>query len=651
MTKTDHQLLAQHLSDPTGPSLGTLIDHHLPLVHSVARRITANDEAARDISQTVFLRLVKKAKHIPASLPLTAWFHRETHSASVDHVRSEVRRQRREQTAASLNLMTAPTGSWDHLAPEIDDVINELSEADRALVLLRFYENKTHAQIATELDIQPDAARMRTNRALDKLRTIFSKRGITTTVALLASTLPTHAVSPAPPALGTAIVSSIQVTETAGLLALLKAHSLTLGVLALGTTIVATQQVKIHSLQGTLDSNSASQKPSSITTPRPSFTSSVNSRKFEEPDLLAIFANPDLSERLQLLHKFGSEISISEIPDALDLLHQKTPEWDSESKMLIHLLITRWAKADPKAAFASLDQANFTNERGHASSILSTLASLNPRRAANWLTAPSNKQAYYPILGHILAGTIAKEWARQDSKTALTWAKSLPDQQQAGAYSGILGTISSTDPQRASSLALSLDSGEARDHILGEITISWARQSPEEALAWTSTLGDHEKPFTTAAALRTWAITDPEKAARYLDQKKATEHLSLVAERWARLAPEKAASWVLSKPQGNEQHQALGRVLWNWTTQDPSAATTWIESQPQGAPRDHAIAGLTAAAALIDPETSLTWAQKIANESLREKMTRHTLSTWHNMNPEAAQQWSSKNPTLIPTDR
>jgi|TARA_B110000914_G_scaffold10723_1_gene8606 hypothetical protein len=75
VSSSDHQLLKQHQRHPSGGALATLIDRHLPLVLSVARRITANDEAARDISQTVFLRLLKKASNIPATLPLTAWFH------------------------------------------------------------------------------------------------------------------------------------------------------------------------------------------------------------------------------------------------------------------------------------------------------------------------------------------------------------------------------------------------------------------------------------------------------------------------------------------------------------------------------------------------------------------------------------------------
>lgn len=643
MSTSDHQLLQQHLLDPSGPALAKLVDRHLSLVHSVARRITANDEAARDVSQTVFLRLVKKASKIPSALPLTAWFHRETHSASVDYVRSEVRRQKREQTAASLDAMKATSEPWDQLAPEIDGAIDELSENDRALVLLRFYQNKTHPEIARELGINDDAARMRTNRALEKLRAILGKRGITTTTALLATTLPINAVSPAPASLATAITSSLQATTaTTGVLAFAKAHLLTLGAVAIGATAITTQQIKINRLEDA-QKNTPSQVSSISPSSRNSVKPSPRSHTFSEPDLLAIFANPDPAERLRLLQDYSLHLPVDRIPEALDLLRQKTPDWDSESKMLTHLLLTRWAKADPEAAFASLDDANFSLERGHSISVLSALAALDPKRTADWLTSPSNTRAFYPVVGHILSGTIAKEWARQDPDAALAWARTLADQQQAGAYSGVLGTIAATDPQKAATLAQTLEHGDARDHILGEIAQSWARHSPEKALAWTTTLSPDEKRNTTAIALKSWSETHPSEAAEYLDQQSGTEHLELVASHWSKRNPAEAANWVSAKPASHHRNTALGITLWNWTTQNPEAATAWIQSQPKGSTKDHAISGLATAAVEFDPLTALEWAQKISNPTFRDELTRRTFTTWTRRDPESALEWGRKN--------
>ncbi|MDG2400553.1 MAG: sigma-70 family RNA polymerase sigma factor [Akkermansiaceae bacterium] len=642
MALSDHQLLQKHLHKPSGPALAELVDRHLPLIHSVARRITTNDEAARDISQIVFLRLVKKASKLPKSLPLTAWCHRETHSASVDYVRSEVRRQKREKTAADLDAMKTSSESWDQLTPEIDGAIDELCESDRALVLLRFYNNKTFPEIARTLGINHDTARMRTNRALEKLRVILAKRGITTTTALLASTLPTTAVSPAPASLANSITSSIQSTgATAGALSFVKSHLLALGSLSIGVAAVTTQQIRINQLKET-ESATASPAPQSQRSIRSFAISKIpKTASFSEPDLLAIFANPDPAERLRLLHDYSLQLSTNHISEALELLRSKTPEWDSESKILTHLLLTRWAKADPEAAFSSLDTANFSLERGHSLSILSALAALDPKRAANWLTSPANTRAYYPIVGHVLSGTIAKEWARQDPRAALEWAQTLADQQQAGAYSGVLGTIAATDPQKAATLALGLKAGDARNDILAEIAQSWARYSPVKALAWTLTLPPEARGHATSRALESWSKTHPEKAAQYLDENPNPEHLKLIANQWSKRDPEGTANWIASKTESPQRNSALADTLWHWTTQTPKAATAWIEGLPAGNSRDQAIAGLAVAAVEFDPRSALEWALKISAPSLRNDLSRHTFKAWSRSSPKIAQQWAN----------
>ena len=642
MDISDHQLLQKHLRNPSGPALAELVDRHLPLIYSVARRITRNDEAARDISQIVFLRLVKKASKLPKSLPLTAWCHRETHSASVDYVRSEVRRQKREKTAADLDAMKTSSESWDQLTPEIDGAIDELSESDRALVLLRFYNNKTFPEIGSTLGINHDTARMRTNRALEKLRVILAKRGITTTTALLASTLPTNAVSSAPATLATSITSSLQSTgATTGALAFIKSHLLALGSLSIGIGAVTTQQIKINQLTQTQRAT-VSPSPESRRSTRSFAISKIpRTAPFSEPDLLAIFANPDPAERLRLLHDYSLQLSTNQISEALELLRSKTPEWDSESKILTHLLLTRWAKADPEAAFSSLDTANFSLERGHSLSILSALAALDPKRTANWLTSPTNTRAYYPIVGHVLSGTIAKEWARQDPQAALEWAQTLADQQQAGAYSGVLGTIAATDPQEAATLALGLKRGEARDDIFAEIAQSWARHSPVKALAWTSTLTPGVRGRATSRALESWSKTHPEKAAQYLDENPNPDYLKIIANQWSNRDPEATANWIALKTESSQRNSALADTLWHWTTQTPKAATAWIEALPVGNSRDQAIAGLAFAAVEFDPRSALEWSLKISTPSLRNDLSRHTFKVWSHSDPQIAQQWAN----------
>lgn len=96
-------------------------------------------------------------------------------------------------------LLSAPaTGpDWENLQPVLDEAMHELRDSDRDALLMRYFENHPLAEIGQRFGLGEDAARKRVDRALEKLRSILSRRGINTT-ATLATVLSTHAVQVAP---------------------------------------------------------------------------------------------------------------------------------------------------------------------------------------------------------------------------------------------------------------------------------------------------------------------------------------------------------------------------------------------------------------------------------------------------------------------
>ena len=70
---------------------------------------------------------------------------------------------------------------WQQLAPHLEEAMSRLNENDRTLLALRFYENKTGAEAAALLGIREGAAHKRTARAVEKLRTFFTQRGVDST--------------------------------------------------------------------------------------------------------------------------------------------------------------------------------------------------------------------------------------------------------------------------------------------------------------------------------------------------------------------------------------------------------------------------------------------------------------------------------------
>ena len=71
----------------------------------------------------------------------------------------------------------------------IDEALGELGEADREAIVLRYFESYEFALVGSALGVSENAARMRVDRALDKLRTVLQNRGVATTGAALAGAL------------------------------------------------------------------------------------------------------------------------------------------------------------------------------------------------------------------------------------------------------------------------------------------------------------------------------------------------------------------------------------------------------------------------------------------------------------------------------
>ena len=63
----------------------------------------------------------------------------------------------------------------------------QLRRSERQVILWRYFEHKSAEQIGVQLGLRPEAAQKRVARAMDHLRAIFAKRGITISAASLAT--------------------------------------------------------------------------------------------------------------------------------------------------------------------------------------------------------------------------------------------------------------------------------------------------------------------------------------------------------------------------------------------------------------------------------------------------------------------------------
>ena len=219
---TDQQLLREYTERRSEVAFAEFVRRHVDLVYSAALRMVRDAHLAEDVTQSVFVALAQNARQVTDHPVLSGWLHRTTRNLAANAVRSDVRRRAREQEAAAMNhLLSAETEpGWDKIAPHLDDALDELNEADRDAVLLRYFERKPTREIADILGTSEDAAQKRVSRAVERLREFFAKRGVAVGAGGLVVAICGNAVQAAPVGLaaaisGVAVVAGTSVATTA----------------------------------------------------------------------------------------------------------------------------------------------------------------------------------------------------------------------------------------------------------------------------------------------------------------------------------------------------------------------------------------------------------------------------------------------------
>ncbi len=207
---SDCDLLRRYADTNSEEAFAELVRRHLDLVYSAAlRQVNGDAHLAQDVTQTVFTELARKAESFSRRPVLTGWLYTSAHFAAAKAVRAEVRRRAREQEAQTMRELHDPTSDleWSKLRPVLDKAMHQLKEGDREAILLRYFEQRQLAEIGAKLGVSENTARMRVARAVDKLRTLLNRRGVTLTAATLATTLATEAVVAAPAGLAVSVTA------------------------------------------------------------------------------------------------------------------------------------------------------------------------------------------------------------------------------------------------------------------------------------------------------------------------------------------------------------------------------------------------------------------------------------------------------------
>ena len=146
-----------------------LVRTHQATVFSIGYRMLGRRDAAEDLAQDVFLQLYRKLDSIESLEHLGFWLRRVAANLAIDWLR-------RATYAATQPLDSAPEPAAPHtdadplMEQAVTRLLGELAPAARAVMVLRYQEDRDVAEIAAALDMPANTVKSHIKRSLTALR-------------------------------------------------------------------------------------------------------------------------------------------------------------------------------------------------------------------------------------------------------------------------------------------------------------------------------------------------------------------------------------------------------------------------------------------------------------------------------------------------
>ena len=149
-------------------ALTALIDRYAPSVHAYLLRHSNSSEDADDLLQETWVRVARSARSFDTARRFRSWIYGIATNLARDLFRRRMTRERALRTLAMNPPATPGADSADR--GELRERIAELPENPRAVLLLRYYEGMSEAEMAEILDVPRGTIKSRLHAALRRLR-------------------------------------------------------------------------------------------------------------------------------------------------------------------------------------------------------------------------------------------------------------------------------------------------------------------------------------------------------------------------------------------------------------------------------------------------------------------------------------------------
>ncbi len=174
---SDKELVVQYLTTGSDRYFSQIYSRHRQLVYQKCFVYTGNHDDSEDFVQDIFIRLTRKLTSYKGEAKFTTWLHTVTVNYCIDQLRKQ-----RQNKVLWYNYLqdSTPGNDWTDLSEEIsfqlyEQVISQLPESQRDLLLSKYKEGAPIKDIAFSQDLSPSAVKMRIKRAREFARSLYDK--------------------------------------------------------------------------------------------------------------------------------------------------------------------------------------------------------------------------------------------------------------------------------------------------------------------------------------------------------------------------------------------------------------------------------------------------------------------------------------------
>lgn len=153
-------------------ALQNIVEKYYPKIYNYIFYRVGKKEIAEDLTQETFLNMTKSIHRFIPAAKFSTWLYKLAHNVTVDYFRSV-----RETTYEIPEFYEEAKTMQVEQKLDIMNFLKQLPQEQMECIILYYYQNLRHRDIAVILDVPVSTVKTRIRRGLSKCRKIMEKEG------------------------------------------------------------------------------------------------------------------------------------------------------------------------------------------------------------------------------------------------------------------------------------------------------------------------------------------------------------------------------------------------------------------------------------------------------------------------------------------